>query len=534
MEQTNLQAPRAEAAITESVGTQATVSADQATRPGAASPPKQSFAARSVFIPRTAVGLDIAHDPVSVVKIRRYGSEFKVLRAASASVEQPKPGAPPGAHRAALGTAIRQAMQSAGIKTSKVTVNLPEDSAECNVHTLPPMPPAELEAVLRRQGVELCGAGAVWDYMVLPRKGDSEHRVMAAYISGEKAADCVALLKECGLTASSVCVSHLALLPLARRLVQNDETAALVHFGRQAVSVIILANGSPSLVRRIEITRAADSTTDDYVVQEVNRTFLYYKQKCRGERVARVIQSGASESMIRMLAEATGASVDDFGSLPFSLGGASLEFSPVAAGLAVMGTTGSEINLLPEEIKQRPVKGMRAASMLVAAAVAVVIFAACYLSLCMAERMYGRALANLRSHAASFAAIRREHGEIEALKEKLDHKQRVCAKLLEERLPWPYLLWGMGRIVPPGVHLKGLSVARKPDKGSMQWQLTITGELGVQGDRRTVLLRELLDRLHRSGLFARARLEPLRETSVGEAMNFSITCEVLAPVRWAS
>jgi len=494
---------------------------------------KHKFSLRGVAGPSKAVGLDIADELVSVVKVARRGRDFRVLRSGNARIEQPGPGAVPGARRAALVAAINQAMKDARIRNRKVVVNLPGDPAECSVRTLPPMSKAELEVVIRREGTKMFGDDAAWDYALLTDGNREEQSVLTAYAPGAKVTECLSVLRDCGLTAQAVTTSHSALLALTERLVEADESAALVHFGGQAVSVVILTGGRPVLVRRIQLDE--NDCSPEHVVQEINRTLMYFKQKCRGKRVTRVIQWGASDEVLALLSDRPEKIViDDFGSLPFALIEDHAEFSPVAAGLAVMGTTGHDINLLPEEIKERRERGVKAATMTAAAASMTVIYIACYMALFAAESMYGEALADVQTQNSCFSPVREQHRQILTLKDKLDHRREVFGMLVRRSLPWPHLLWALGKVTPPDVDLRDVAASRAVVDDRPQWVLRLSGELTVEGDRREAVLRQFLDRLRRSGLFSTVQLEPLQESTVGGKLGFSIRCIVLPPEEWVS
>ena len=497
--------------------------------PSARSRPRPRL--RSIFTPRTAVGLDIADDTVSVVKVRRRGKDYKVLRAGSSAIEPTQPGASPGARRAAIVSAVRKALEAGRINTGKVVVNLPGDAAECNVDTYPPMPLHELEAVLKRQGTKLYGEDTTWDYLVLPGRPGGESNVISVYAPGEQAIECIGLLRECGLTASSISVSNLALLALAKRMVKDGESVALAHFTKRAVSVIVIADGEPSLIRRIQLDHEAGADPD-YVVQEINRTFLYFKQKCRGRNVTRVIQSGASQQMIDLLVQTTNVFVDDFSSLPFTVAAGQPEFSPVAAGLAVMGAGARQIDLLPDNLKEKRERGVKVASILAACFSTIVIYLACYHSLDVAQRMYGDASDKLRLQASVFEPLRREYRGIKKIKEKLDLRSNLRNKLAQSSLPWPYVLWSIGKIIPADVRLVEMTLARDENDEEGKWKLKITGGLSVRAERRALVLTALLEGLRQSGLFEAVQLDPLKENDA-DAMGFSIRCSIVPPEDWA-
>ncbi len=105
-------------------------------------------------------------------------------------------------------------------------------------------------------------------------------------------------------------------------------------------------------------------------------------------------------------------------------------------------------------------------------------------------------------------------------------------ELAQTSLPWPYVLWGIGKIIPPNVHLAEVTLVRQERDEEGTWALMIAGNLSLQGERRALVLRELLDRLRKSGLFEGARLDPLEETDAG-TMGFSVRCNVVPQKDWA-
>ena len=172
--------------------------------------------------------------------------------------------------------------------------------------------------------------------------------------------------------------------------------------------------------------------------------------------------------------------------------------------------------------------------MTAAAASMTVIYVACYMALFAAESMYGEALADVQAQNSCFSPVREQHRQILTLKDKLDHRREVFGMLVRRSLPWPHLLWALGKVTPPDVDLRDVAASRAVVDDRSQWVLRLSGELTVEGDRRETVLRQFLDRLRRSGLFSTVQLEPLQESTVGGRLSFSIRCIVLPPEEWVS
>jgi len=518
-------------------------------QPGSRAKPRRSRSLsatlRLAVFPRHAVGLDISGDVVAAAEVRRHGRDFKVLRSGSAPLHPTQQDAPDADRKAALVDAIRRALRNARINTRKVVVNLPGDPTETIVRTFPAMPVNELEAVVRREGVELFGAAATWDCIVLQEKAGEEQRVVAAFAPGDRVAECLQVLKECGLAAASVCVPHLALLQIMNRTAESDTSTALIHFRTHAASITILTGGSPALMRRIQLD-AATVGSPEYLVHEINRTFVYFKQQSRGKRISKVIQCGAGDAVTRLLGQTLGVPVEDFGSellgtrkaeaaatSPARDASSDAEIA-VAAGLAVTGTVGAEIDLLPDDVKDRRKKGFQIATLLMGAVSVLTIYAACYMALDLAEEIYGQAVEKQRAESVSFAPIHELYQEIQRIKEKLNQKQELQAALLKESVPCPHLLWGISRVLPPEAVLTRVSAARERDGETLKWKVKISGSMSAAGEQRMRALRQLLANMQNSGIFQAVQLDPLSEEGAGKTLGFSIQCEVVPTEQWAS
>ena len=497
----------------------------------AAWPRRLASALRMQVVPKTGVGLDISDDVVSAVQVRRLGRDYKIIRSGSAPILE----AGSGDAHAALAAAIKQALKNGRIKTRKVVASLPGDPTESGVRTFPAMPLGELEAVVRREGVELHGEATAWDYTVLSGREGGEQRVLTAFAPGGRVSECLRTLRECGLVASSICVPHLALLLVMGQRAAGDACTAVLHFSRTAVSVTILTADGPVLMRRIKLDQAT-SGSPGYLVEEINRTVLYFKQQSRGTRVGRVVQCGAPDDVAGLLRSQLGIPVEEFAPVPShnEKGAQAAPGLAVATGLAVCAARGAEIDLLPEEVKERRTRGFQMVTLLMGAASAVLIYAACYVALGVAQKTYVCALETQRDENQMLVPIRELHADIQAIKAKLAEKEALHAALATKGLPWPHLLWGVTRVLPPEANLTQVNLIRTEDDLGLKWSMRLLGTVSPSGSSRTRALKQLLSNLRTSGIFQAVKLNPVSEESVDKPMGFSIQCEVLFPDGWTS
>ena len=481
---------------------------------------------------RSLVGLDISGDVASVAQVRRqHGGEVKVLRSGSAPIKR-QPGAGPEEARAALVAAIKAAVSAAGVPRRRVAVNIPGEPVECSVRTFPEMSVREMEAVIKREGRELFGESVCWDYIELPGKPDGQRVVLTAFAPGEAVADCVSVLKEAGLGVKAVCVSHLSLLSMLESSDGLEGSAALVHFGTQAVSVVVLDAGTPALVRRIQLDGQSEASPE-FVAEEINRTFLYFKQQCRGKRVVKVFQWGAPPPVLERLRRDTDAVVNDLeATREPEPGEAATAFGPVAAGLAASGARDDALNLLPDDLKERRTRRAQLAVMSMVALSVTSTYFACYAALSVAQRMYEQSLQAHQAQLQTLLPVRRLHSEIQATKARLRERQELHSSLVQESVPWSYLLWDLGRTLPREVTLTELTASKEKRETATLWSIRISGLLSGGGERRSASLKELLTNLQQCGMFSAVKLEPLFEREAERAMGFSVRCEMKPPRDW--
>jgi len=525
-------------------------------------PPRPSLPIR-----RRAVGLDIAGDTVRVAEVEKSAGGYRVIRCGCAQIVRKERAdesdgdaarleVSTGAAGAditaaadiaaaadvpacanvtveadveALADAIKSAMASARIRKRDVVANIPREPVACSIEVMPAMTPCEREAVIRRRGLQQCGCNIAWDYILLSGKNDAQHRILSAYAPAQAVEQCLDALEACGLRASSIAVSHLALLQAFRRHTPpSGEPAALVHFSGHTAAVVIIDGGTPVLVRQI---RCDERRAASYVTEEISRTLIYFKQQNKGRQARKIFYCDAPAGVVELLAQDSHISAADVSGQVFARATGGSEYT-TAAALAVSAIDGNEIDLLPDQMKEARSFRARSAALVFVAALTVLSYAISVAALATAGNIYAEARDRLDGQLQEFEPIRQMHSDIELKTQKLSQKQELHDRLASENLPWPYLLWRLGTLLPGGAGVTEMVFERGTGDASAGYVLKITGNLTGAGSSRTAMLQALRDNLQASGLFSAVHLEPVSEAAGGGPMRFMMRCELAGPEAW--
>lgn len=515
-----------------------------------------------VFLPirRRAVGLDIAGDTVRVAEVEKSTGGYRVIRCGCAQVVRKEQGqdnergfanpsvadsvsaagAPvcsdgtTGADLVALADAVKSAIDSAGIRKRDVVANIPREQGACVIEMMPAMTPGEREAVIRRRAEGQCGENPAWDYVLLSDKNDTHHRILSAYAPAGAVGQCLNALQACGLRAASIAVSHLALLQAFRRNTPpSSEPAALVHFGWHSVAVVIIDGGMPVLVRQI---RCDERLAASHVAEEISRTLIYFKQQNKGRQAKKIYYCGSDGGVLEMLARDPNITAADVSEHLFARSGAAVQAQSAkdyatAAALAVSAIDGNEIDLLPERMKEARSFRVRSVALVFVAAFTVLSYAVSVAALATAGNIYAEARDRLDNQLQELEPVRRMYGGIELKTRRLDQKRELHDRLAGESLPWAYLLWRLGALLPADAGVTEMVFEQgTSDEGG--YVLKITGNLTGAGSSRTAVLQALRDNLQTSGLFSGVYLEPVSEAAGGGPMRFMMRCELADPETW--
>jgi type IV pilus assembly protein PilM len=244
-----------------------------------------------------SVAVDIAPDRVAVTRIERRGSGLSI---AAFAVEPLPPGAVSGALATpnmpdvgAVATVVRRALETAGARTRRVSLVVPDSIARVSLVRFDALPAkrGDLDELIRWQvkkttpfplddaTVAYTGAMSTpgaHEFLVTVARKD----VLAQY---ERACDLAGT--HAGIVDVSTCNVVNAVLASGEATTGD---CLLVHAAPTYVSLAVLRDGRPIFYR----TRGDDA--DGSVADLVHQTAMYYEDRLAGRQFAKVLLAGGS------------------------------------------------------------------------------------------------------------------------------------------------------------------------------------------------------------------------------------------------
>jgi type IV pilus assembly protein PilM len=252
------------------------------------------------------------------------------------------------------------------------------------------------------------------------------------------------------------------------------------------------------------------------LVRELRRSFDYYQERHKGEKVKHIFLSGGAceENLAELLSSALQVSVeavDPFRKLGFVEGlaetGRSAAFTVAAAAALASGG----INLLPARFRPRKAFPLQKA-LIPTAALPLLFLGYSYWSLTVSEKEYQK-LYQVRQ--GEITKLQQEEQERAKLKEREKALTGLLAQLpagSAESLPWEDLFKQVARLLPQNVALKRMTLnskegaerAKEPGKGKQPSPgMKVKLEGFIFGGETEVLggLAGLMEALQRAGRF---------------------------------
>jgi type IV pilus assembly protein PilM len=206
---------------------------------------------------KSIVGLDIGSSSVKAVELSVRARGLELLRVGTAQV--PPEAIVQGAflNSSAITDAIRESIDSAGIKTKWVATAVSGHSVIVKKISLPTMSREELEESIRweaEQYIPFDINEVNLDFQILESGGDEgQMDVLLVAAKKDLIDDYVQVITDAGLqpVVLDVCAFALQNAFAANAGVTAEEVVALVNVGSQVVNINIVANGVPAFTRDI-------------------------------------------------------------------------------------------------------------------------------------------------------------------------------------------------------------------------------------------------------------------------------------------
>ena len=170
-------------------------------------------------------------------------------------------------------SAIRQAVEAAGLKTRRLAVSIPSQDVLFRFFTVPAVPKTELDAVVQfeaRKYVPFKTDTLVWDYRAVPAKGSNQLEIVFSAVSKELFQQLQDALAAAGIQPVLVEPRSVSLARLVEpaKGAASEEFACVVEVERDAAHLAIVKNRLPYLTRDVVFAAAAEAPPEPPAAQE--------------------------------------------------------------------------------------------------------------------------------------------------------------------------------------------------------------------------------------------------------------------------
>jgi len=432
---------------------------------------------------------------------------------------------------------------------------------------IPRVPSSELKGAVMWEGrnqVPFPLDRSFTDYQILgeieAEGGGQQLLALLAAAQQDVILESVERLQKLGISLSNLSLPAGLLWSACKHLAKpsDEEAFALVNVDQGKTIVCVGKGALLEFTREILFTGVypasddASSGEEHPLVRELRRSFDYYQERHKGEKVKKIFLSGGSACEPRLAEFLSGAlqvsveAIDPFQKLGFLDGGAPVDGqeaasrSPAFTIAAAAALAAGGINLLPLRLRPRKPLPLQKA-LIPAAALPLLFLGYSYWSLTGAEKEYRKLYGTRQVEIAKFK-------EEEQQRLKLKEKEKRLTELLAqvptgsaESLPWKDLFRQVARLLPQNVALKRMTFGskegadqRKPasegKQSSIRMKVTLEGL--IFGTEAEVLagLAGLMEALQGAGRFqAIGMSSPLKKNKEfsAPAVDFGLAFEVV-------
>ncbi len=198
------------------------------------------------------------------------------------------------------------------VRTKKARASIEDDSTHQLV-SFPPMPKKEMKVVAERELKNALGPQVeemVFGWQVLGDDEEGKKMVLLTAAPLSSVREKALLFRDVGLSPDLITTVPLSLFN-ALKLIQGSErgASALVYLGESKAHAIFIRDGKWAFCR--ELTGSEGPSGD--LLNEMNRSLLYFRHQFRGEEIRKVFLSGeGAEELEKSWSESLGVKVEHF------------------------------------------------------------------------------------------------------------------------------------------------------------------------------------------------------------------------------
>ena len=450
---------------------------------------------------RSAVGLTVGHESITMVRVTMSRSGPVVEKALVRAIPEPR-------GEAEIARALAELVAQEKIRGHELSIAVPRNEITTRIVTLPSSDEGELHQMVQLEVEELVPYSAdelEVDEAMLRQLHDGSSTVLVAIAHRDVVEKPIAVLAEAGIRPARIDVSCFALYNAFMSSARSafEQAVALLDVSDLGTDIVVVSDGGRLAFTRGVAHLRAPSATADEVAAELRNSLDAYSRETGGATVERVLLSGSLErltELARTLTEVVGVSVEEahYVTETTEVEGAGARYA-IQTGLAlsVVQKSALDINLIPRRIQKKKEHEEKRKVQLVTLTLAVLVLLVGYLvvnSKLADKRNYVRFLADQIETTEQPARLVKERKlRVDAIRSQLSRKNSALEVLAE-----------IHELAPQGLVLEEITFIRDKD-------IEISG---MCYDRR--LAFEYAGRLRNSGVEALAKAE------VGDTRNETV------------
>lgn len=207
---------------------------------------------------RYATGIDIGHYSIKIMSVAGDDAGKVVIRKVTVAPVPPPDGPEyPEELHTRQKEALKEAVRQHGRMEGRIVLGLPRDRATVRYLSLPSTNPAEIRDMLLydvERHVPFPIDEMELSFQIIETMGEHESRIMMVCAPRKEIEPYIDICREAGIDADVILINALADSEAYRRTLAEDETAALVNFGRSSLTLSVVKGGALLFSRSLPVS----------------------------------------------------------------------------------------------------------------------------------------------------------------------------------------------------------------------------------------------------------------------------------------
>ncbi|MFH2137510.1 MAG: type IV pilus assembly protein PilM [Candidatus Omnitrophota bacterium] len=505
------------------------------------------------------IGIDIGKTSIKAVRVKKSGAITTLTKTAVVDIDSP-------GDRGAIVQALKSVMAKLKPESDKIVFVLNSPQVSARKINAPHMPKKELAEAVRwaiKNIIPFSLDDAYMDFSVGPEVKDPETRklnISVGAVPQETIEEFLDIFKQAGISLTAIIPAFSALRYIAKQRANSGKVIAVIEMGAGITDLIIYKNSCLEFARKIpmsgqditnsltgalitdhgriqlsageaekvkccygipkegyiEVNDGKISSTQvvalmrtivEKLIDEIERSFDYYREESRGGSVDKIILLGGG-SRLKGLAEVLKEGLNMEVSMGDVFDGmdAPSDIHNLEMALGSVWDEGKTINLLPEMMRHRPQSLLEKVSISGGTTLIIGLLVLGFMGMKINDTAYDKQL----------QAARVEYGAI-ALGLRNLKGTLLANQIFQDKPYWEDVLKELSNVLPANIHLTGVSLKEK--------KIYLQGMIQLEYKNEATLTKFML--LLEEGIFKNVTLVKTQKISpeVPEA-EFEIKAEI--------